>query len=193
MMAGRNRPTAGTQRPSRMNQHDVEQSADVRAFLPRPGEPVDTYAERLRTLHRDLSLVLQAVERGLHAEEREEPAEEDEAPVAPPPEPRISLPPPGIARVEVITADRRDEPQWLRDEPMAERRATAQPIPVLERTVAPDEGAPVERRRPAEDLPAPGSQPGIPARLTVPPWVTAAVLAGWLTIVALLLALLVDR
>lgn len=46
--------------------HD-EPPTDVRSFLPRPGEPVDRYAERLRTLHRDLTLVLQAVERGLAA------------------------------------------------------------------------------------------------------------------------------
>jgi hypothetical protein len=41
--------------------------ADVRSFLPWPGEPVEDYAERLRSLHRDLTLVLQAVERGLAA------------------------------------------------------------------------------------------------------------------------------
>lgn len=48
-----------------MSQGHGDPPADVRAFLPRPGEPVEQYAERLRALHRDLTLVLEAVERGL--------------------------------------------------------------------------------------------------------------------------------
>lgn len=48
-----------------MSEGHEEPPADVRSFLPRPGEPVEDYAERLRALHRDLTLVLEAVERGL--------------------------------------------------------------------------------------------------------------------------------
>jgi hypothetical protein len=48
-----------------MSEGQAEPPEDVRSFLPRPGEPVEAYAERLRGLHRDLTLVLQAVERGL--------------------------------------------------------------------------------------------------------------------------------
>ena len=47
-----------------MSEREAE-PADVRPFLPRPGEPVEEYAERLRAMHRDLSVVLQAVERFL--------------------------------------------------------------------------------------------------------------------------------
>src|SRR5688572_24890329 len=63
-----------------MNEREAE-AADVRPFLPRPGEPVEEYAERLRAMYRDLSVVLQAVERGLARAG-------DPAPAAPPvPEP----------------------------------------------------------------------------------------------------------
>src|SRR4051812_1658873 len=48
-----------------MSEGHEEQAADVRSFLPRPGEPVERYADRLRALHRDLTLVLEAAERGL--------------------------------------------------------------------------------------------------------------------------------
>jgi hypothetical protein len=99
--------------------------ADVRSFLPRPGEPVEDYAARLRALHHDLSLVLDAVERGLAAAEAEAEAEAEpqppaalvaplraaHAPPAEPAEPHRSSPPPsplaaprGGARVEVVTA-----------------------------------------------------------------------------------------
>jgi hypothetical protein len=63
-----------------MSEGHGDPSADVRAFLPRPGEPVEQYAERLRGLHRDLSLVLQAVERGLESASRR-PGREDAAAV----------------------------------------------------------------------------------------------------------------
>ncbi len=87
--------------------------ADVRSFLPRPGEPVEDYAARLRALHHDLSLVLDAVERGLAAAEAEPPPALV-APLRPAPaaveEPHRSPPPPspeaasrGRARVEVVT------------------------------------------------------------------------------------------
>ena len=49
--------------------HADPPAADVRSFLPRPGEPVEDYAARLRALHHDLTLVLDAVERGLAAAE----------------------------------------------------------------------------------------------------------------------------
>ncbi|HEX8206721.1 MAG TPA: hypothetical protein VF587_11745 [Solirubrobacteraceae bacterium] len=93
------------------------QAADVRSFLPRPGEPVDDYAARLRALHHDLTLVLDAVERGLAAAERA-PLREAVAEPAPVtaihaeshPEPHRSPPPlgpltapRGSARVEVVT------------------------------------------------------------------------------------------
>ena len=49
--------------------HAEPPAADVRSFLPRPGEAVEDYANRLRALHHDLTLVLDAVERGLAAAE----------------------------------------------------------------------------------------------------------------------------
>jgi hypothetical protein len=58
-----------------MSEGHGDPPGDVRSFLPRPGEPVEQYAERLRGLHRDLTLVLQAVERGLAAAARPEPEE----------------------------------------------------------------------------------------------------------------------
>src|SRR5690606_23688600 len=66
-------------------------------FLPRPGEPVEAYAERLRALHRDLSLVLEAVERGVAASRAQPPAgHEEEAEHADPPG-RHAPPPPSRA------------------------------------------------------------------------------------------------
>ncbi len=63
--------------------HAEPPAADVRSFLPRPGEPVDDYAARLRALHHDLTLVLEAVERGLAAAaEAEAEAEAAPAPAA---------------------------------------------------------------------------------------------------------------
>ena len=96
-----------------MNEPNAEpQAADVRSFLPRPGEPVDDYAARLRALHHDLTLVLDAVERGLAAAERAPERAEEPIPlaVAPATEPHRSPPPlsplaapRGSARVEVIS------------------------------------------------------------------------------------------
>src|SRR5512145_2769881 len=65
---------------SRMSEPHAEPAADVRSFLPRPGEPVEDYAARLRALHHDLSLVLDAVERGLAAAERHPAPAEGEPP-----------------------------------------------------------------------------------------------------------------
>jgi hypothetical protein len=93
-----------------MSEPHVEPSAaDVRSFLPRPGEPVEDYAARLRALHEDLSLVLDAVERGLAAAEAEpaprpEPLEVVSEPRrSPPPPGPLSSAPRGSARVEVIS------------------------------------------------------------------------------------------
>jgi len=75
-----------------MSEAHGEPPADVRSFLPRPGEPVEDYAERLRALHRDLTLVLEAVERGLAA------SAERDAPAAPPePEPESAFEPEPVA------------------------------------------------------------------------------------------------
>ncbi len=54
------------------DREDEPTGPDVRPFLPRPGEPAEAYAARLRALHRDLTVVLEAVERGL-AERRRSP------------------------------------------------------------------------------------------------------------------------
>ena len=118
-----------------MSEAHGDPPADVRSFLPRPGEPVEQYAERLRALHRDLTLVLQAVERGLaaaaHPEdvgppvparepieivpERERAGETAHA-AAPPVTPRGRMP-----RVEVMPApsgeQRRDEQEDRRRPP----------------------------------------------------------------------------
>jgi antitoxin (DNA-binding transcriptional repressor) of toxin-antitoxin stability system len=90
--------------------HAEPQAADVRAFLPRPGEPVEDYAARLRALHHDLSLVLDAVERGLAAAEAERPparlapvADESQTRRSPPPSAPTAGSARGIPRVEVIS------------------------------------------------------------------------------------------
>ena len=60
-----------------MSEHEGEsQAADVRSFLPRPGEPVEDYAARLRTLHHDLALAPDAAERGLPGGARPPPPRE---------------------------------------------------------------------------------------------------------------------
>ena len=75
-----------------MSERHAEPGTDVGSFLPRPGEPVGAYAERLRALHRDLTLVLEAVERGLAAsaadEEADPPPAWDPAGDLPPTRPR---------------------------------------------------------------------------------------------------------
>lgn len=97
-----------------MREGHEEPPADVRSFLPRPGEPVELYAERLRALHRDLTLVLQAVERGLAEPHAPEPGNAAAATFQPaahaPPPARVedavasptALPETGGARVEVV-------------------------------------------------------------------------------------------
>jgi hypothetical protein len=137
-----------------MNQREAE-SADVRPFLPRPGEPVEEYAERLRAMHRDLSVVLQAVERGLQrahapaeaetarpAEEQvavhvvEEPAEQRLASsVTQPSAAAMREPLRGAPRVEVVSThaghragDETVESPWAEGEPVVDRRAPVEPL-----------------------------------------------------------------
>ena len=176
-----------------MNHHDVEPSADVRPFLPQPGEAVETYAHRLRGLHRDLTLVLDAVERGLQDRgaplkraPEPEPDPEPPAPVDVPvlepidlaPPPRVMAPGTGMARVEVISTPAVHEPV------VHDRRATDRPPSPATALAAPVPPPPV----------APSEAPAAPAeaRLVLPPWVPAALLAGWLTVVALLVAVLLE-
>jgi hypothetical protein len=87
--------------------------ADVRSFLPRPGESVEDYAARLRKLHRDLTLVLEAVERGLAA------AAGEEAP-----------------RVETVA----DEPRFTVPEPRAHEPIEVVPEPPEPAPAAPRPG-----------------------------------------------------
>ena len=231
-----------------MSEHEGEpQAADVRSFLPRPGEPVEDYAARLRALHHDLTLVLDAVERGLAAAERSplhEVAAEPE-PVAaladPAPEPHRSPPPfapfstpvRAGARVEVVTTghDARSGPP----EPTgatSTAEAVGRPAPMGER--APDGGNPAAlspERLPWVDRPphelreggwadasawdAPAWErssawpppPPPPREMsfdppfamsrrrrapTLSPVLLAATVLGWLTVVALILALALD-
>lgn len=151
-----------------MSEGHGDPPADVRSFLPRPGEPVDQYAERLRALHRDLTLVLQAVERGLAAAAHPEdvappvpahepieivpaPADEPSPSTAPTTTPRSRMP-----RVEVMPApsgqSRRDD-QEDRREPPAEEPA---PRWTKEDGAADgdDEDAGERRPRPATRFPA---------------------------------------
>ena len=243
-----------------MNQREAE-PADVRPFLPRPGEPVEEYAERLRAMHRDLSVVLQAVERGL---QRANPPEEEPMPEREPVPVYAAAPShehaearvasaarepsgaalretiPGAPRVEVVTSraghragDESVTSDWAQGEPFVERRqpvvphpprAEAPPDPLQIVPVSPPQQPLAERpsadpryaepprgewapavvtdttAAPAEPAPAPAvavAPAPAPAPLPVrapllPPWAIAAILAGWLTIVALLLALLID-
>lgn len=229
--------------------HAEPPPADVRSFLPRPSEPVEDYAARLRALHHDLTLVLDAVERGLEAAgiERspgpvpvaavpDEPHRVSPQPAAVATEPRRSPPPPGplaaprgSARVEVISTARGEQaggaatwsgpPEPGGDAPWGVRRA-------LDGEGAPAGGVPaapsperwpqepwVERRAPAPRSapwveaeaewppppappaeltfapPAPSAAPLRHRAATIPPVVLAAAILGWLTVLALVLAL----
>ena len=220
-----------------MSEGHGDPPADVRSFLPRPGEPVEEYAQRLRALHRDLTLVLEAVERGLAAAA----GEAEPAPVSAPPGPepeRFSTPVgreprdvhvthgppppaptrepllPGGARVEVLPAASGEQVRLQGEE----RRAPAAPPAAPEEPADPfaAEGEAAEPPR-AQRLPArpsatalaepepewvhrgPPSETftaatfGPPAPAGGPsPVLLAALVAGWLTVVALALALLVG-
>ena len=226
-----------------MNEREADQ-ADVRPFLPRPGEPVEEYAERLRAMYRDLSVVLQAVERGLARAgdpvEHAVPAVGEPAPEpvhavhVPAEEPAAAAGPlRGLPRVEVMPSRARTghragdegvQSPWvdapLEAEPLVERRQPssrpdeprwaeslppARPLaerPSLDRRHARVEAPPprIEEFTPATipaapPPPAPQQQPpAAPQAFSplLPQWAVAAILAGWLTIVALLLALLLE-
>ena len=211
-----------TTRASRMS--EGHEPGDVRSFLPRPGEPVEQYAERLRALHRDLTLVLQAVERGLAAAGTAEPVASGPIEVAPVAEPAPeAIGPrehshahgpvrPPLPRVEVLPAPSGEK---RRADDTEDRRATAEPPAVEEelRDVAPrptGRGQRFARRPSAAAGPAPEPEwvehepPGesftaatfapVPEapRAPAPPVLIAAVIAGWLTVVALVLALLLG-
>ena len=145
-----------------MSEAHGDAASDVRSFLPRPGEPVEEYAERLRALHRDLTLVLEAVERGLAAAAEpssvpppvpDPPADRPFAP-APPADPPAR---PRGPRVEVVSPPtgehRRVDEDRRRPEPAAMPVETADPEPRF----SPD------ARRPAAETP-PRPAPRFPAR-----------------------------
>ena len=212
-----------------MSEREGEQAADVRSFLPRPGEPVEDYAARLRALHHDLTLVLDAVERGLAAAEREhvpvsvavpEPVAAGAEPIhephrSPAPYEPFSGLPRGGARVEVVTTGREEArsgpPEPSGTTPWGERQSPGG-------EGAPDGGSPValSPERPAwverpphqprygaweeERWPPPPPPPRemrfdppyeLPRRRppAVSPVLLAATVLGWLTVLALVLAL----
>jgi hypothetical protein len=205
-----------------MNKSEAEPHvADVRPFLPRPGEPAEAYAARLRALHRDLTLVLDAVERGLAASPPLEPAVHEPAldhelepalagepivvPVADPlplTTSRRREPPLGaMPRVEVMPPTReRDDEGWggrtgrRAGEAGAEAAiGAAPPSPASPAPApAPAEGAP---SLPSLTTPPPPIEwappPPRPSR-GVSPVVLAALIAGWLAAVALLLVVLLG-
>lgn len=243
-----------------MSEREAE-PADIRPFLPRPGEPVEEYAERLRAMHRDLSVVLQAVERGLArgGEPERAPAEPVHAVHAAPADgvpaaataaragmPRVEVMPSrsrighraGDEAVQTPWADaaepdvepepfvdrrqppsaydtrqpssRPDDPRWAHAVPPEppphalppEPPHHAAPPPLAERPSLDPRRAPVEPPRieeftpptfpPAPAAAPPAAQLGAARRVLLPSWAIAAILAGWLTIVALLLALLIE-
>ena len=162
-----------------MNERQMEPPvADVRPFLPQPGEPAEAYAARLRALHRDLTLVLDAVERGLaaspppppvaeapplapapapdHAPEVDEPIAIAVEPVLPLDAPARREPPfSGLPRVEVVPRSREgdDDESWA--EPQSRRASDEPPAPPLREAPRPATpfhtaapGAPVGREAP---------------------------------------------
>ena len=162
--------------------HAEPQAADVRSFLPRPGEPVEEYAARLRALHEDLTLVLDAVERGLAAAEAEPvplsvpvavpaPVAAPREPLEVVPEPHRSQPPPGPlspprgnARVEVVSTT-----ATAHGDSGGEQAWSGPPEP---QGGAPRGGrrAPMGEEAPAGGMPAASS----PARWPAEPWVESA-------------------
>jgi hypothetical protein len=157
-----------------MSEGHGDPPADVRSFLPRPGEPVEQYAERLRVLHRDLTLVLQAVERGLAAAARPEdlgppvpahepieivpePAEQAAPTAAPPLAPRSRMP-----RVEVMPApsaeQRRDDQEDRRRPPAPE-----EPAPRWAKEDGPGDGSPDGPDPVERGLPRPARFPARPS------------------------------
>ena len=221
-----------------MTERHAEPGADVGSFLPRPGEPVGAYAERLRALHRDLTLVLEAVERGLAAsgrteEEHAEPEWDPATGVVPPRPRRFQRRGGEEASLEAPTAEAPAEHTVVDVRPAFEEPSPGErdvgplraPVPVrgsaarvvvmpsgsgaLSRSYderesdRPDPRAtePVERTIPAPAPPArreepyPTEAPAWPppppaARSTgLPPSFLALAVAGWLTALALILAI----
>lgn len=152
-----------------MSEGHGEPPADVRAFLPRPGEPVEDYAERLRALHRDLTLVLQAVERGLAV------AAEQEVEAAAPPEAEAPAAPQHAMPPDVRTARERARPAepatpvTMREETVR-GGARVEVMPVPGGTGRPPGGE--ERREPPRFV-VPGDEerggPAPPATVRFPP------------------------
>ncbi len=182
---------------SAMDREGDPHGADVRPFLPRPGEPPEAYAARLRALHSDLTLVLQAMERGLA--ERARPGTQGPAagrgdeletlitpvPVDPAPEaPRPVRPAaaPSGPRVVTLPAAGRDDDRRRAD---AERRAGAAPEPDRPARASAAGGGP---RVPSGAVRLP--QPEAPRPATRFPWalLVALVLLAVLVAAALLLA-----
>jgi hypothetical protein len=186
-------------------ERDPEAASELRPFLPRTGESAEGYAARLRALHRDLTLMLEAVERGLSA---------------PPEPPRRSssglavaaeAPATGGARVEVMPPPPGHEPAWeaeqgdRRGQPPSAAAPHAAPAPVaapppapvaappppLQAAVAPPPPQPAPAP-PAAWTPAPPHAAPAPPRRELAPYVVPAALAGWLTTLALALYLLLD-
>ena len=155
-----------------MSEGHGEPPADVRSFLPRPGEPVEQYAERLRVLHRDLTLVLQAVERGLataaHPEDVEPPVPDTEPieivpEAAEPPAPPVPAPATQrgrMPRVEVMPASsgeqRRHEQEERREPIVASEPAPGWPA-VEEDEETPAHAAPPRRSQPLPARPSAAS------------------------------------
>lgn len=200
-----------------MTERHAEPGADVGSFLPRPGEPAAAYAERLRALHRDLTLVLEAVERGM-ATSRGPAAAEDPRPARiPPPVPptrprRFSRPGGEEARFpEPLVSEGPIDVRPVLDEPAAETQAAAPgpgtwPRPrsgarVVVVPSEPEQGGRVFHRRgePApvavdEATPAvpaeepPTWPPPAPQRSRVSPLLVVLTVVGWLAAAALALA-----
>jgi hypothetical protein len=169
---------------------------------PAPGAPrVEVIPSRSRTGHR-------AGDESVHSPWAEgETFVERRQPVAPPPE--EPLPADEPERHE--PSQRPDDPRWTQAAPPPppplppQPPQPAQPLPPRP-SFDPRTPPRVEETRPsfgdesghlaidAPYAPAQYPPPGPPQRrrIDVAPWVVAAVLAGWLTIVALLLALLLD-
>jgi hypothetical protein len=149
--------------------------ADVRPFLPRPGEPAEAYAARLRALHSDLTLVLEAVERGLAT--RPAPVSAvpgpDAAPAGDAPPATAGHTTPGreddpggdVHAVPVVAAALRDPQAGAA--PAAPGEARVETVPPAG-AAARRQG---EERRAAPAPPAPPAAPAAPAR-------PAAVVAG---------------
>jgi hypothetical protein len=198
-----------------MSEGEGVPAGDARSFLPRPGEPVDAYAERLRALHGDLTLVLEAVERALATAAAAAPPPPAAAPAAEPARssaPRIEvLPPRAEPRAEPRAADPAADERRLTGEgvepPPPDRipaqprehpaRRPPQPFPARPSAAATATPEPewVERDdERGESFTAATFGPPAPAprRPTSTALLVAALVAGWLVVLALALVLLLG-